>query len=50
MYYLLRGVQAMAKVMNMKEAISGYVKSSDILFLSGMQYGEPSAAIHEIRR
>ncbi len=40
----------MNKVMSMKEAISRYVKSGDILFLSGMQHGEPSAAIHEIVR
>jgi len=40
----------MSKVMTMKEAISGFVKSGDILFLSGMQHGEPSAAIHEIIR
>ena len=40
----------MSKVMTMKEAITGFVKSGDILFLSGMQHGEPSAAIHEIIR
>jgi glutaconate CoA-transferase subunit A len=40
----------MSKVMTMKEAISGFVKSGDILFISGMQHGEPSAAIHEIVR
>lgn len=40
----------MSKVMMMKEAISRFVKSGDILFLSGMQHGEPSAAIHEIVR
>ena len=38
----------MSKVMTMKEAISMYVRAGDILFLSGMQHGEPSAAIHEI--
>jgi glutaconate CoA-transferase subunit A len=38
------------KVMTMKEAVSKYVKSGDTLFLSGMQHGEPSAAIHEIVR
>ena len=40
----------MNKVMNMKEAVSRYVKSGDTLFLSGMQHGEPAAAIHEIVR
>ena len=40
----------MEKVMSMKEAISTYVKSGDILFLSGTQHGEPSAAVHEIVR
>jgi glutaconate CoA-transferase subunit A len=36
--------------MKMKEAISRFVASGDILFLSGMQHGEPAAAIHEIVR
>ena len=40
----------MSKVMTMKEAISKYVKSGNILFLSGAQHGEPAAAIHEIIR
>ena len=40
----------MSKVMTMKEAISRFVASGDILFLSGMQHGEPAAAIHEIVR
>ena len=40
----------MNKVMTMKEAVSRYVKSGDTLFLSGMQHGEPAAAIHEIVR
>lgn len=40
----------MSKVMTMKEAISRFVKSGDILFVSGMQHGEPSAAVHEIVR
>lgn len=40
----------MSKVMTMHEAISKYVKSGQTLFLSGMQHGEPSAAIHEIIR
>ena len=40
----------MNKVMTMKEAVSRYVKSGDTLFISGMQHGEPAAAIHEIVR
>ena len=40
----------MNKVMTMKEAVSRFVKTGDILFISGMQHGEPSAAIHEIVR
>jgi glutaconate CoA-transferase subunit A len=40
----------MSKVMTMKEAISKNVKSGDTIFISGMQHGEPSAAIHEIVR
>ena len=40
----------MSKVMTMKEAVSRYVKSGNTLFLSGMQHGEPSAALHEIIR
>lgn len=40
----------MSKVMTMKEAVSKFVKSGDILFVSGMQHGEPAAAIHEIVR
>jgi len=40
----------MSKVMKMKEAISRFVKSGDILFIGGMQHGEPSAAVHEILR
>jgi glutaconate CoA-transferase subunit A len=40
----------MSKVMMMKEAISRFVKSGEILFISGMQHGEPAAAIHEIVR
>lgn len=40
----------MSKVMTMREAISKFVKSGDILFLSGTQHGEPSAAVHEIVR
>jgi len=38
------------KVMKMEEAISKYVREGDTLFFSGMQHGEPSAAIHEITR
>lgn len=40
----------MEKVMTMKEAISNFVKPGSTLFLSGMQHGEPSAAVHEIVR
>ncbi|MFA5309816.1 MAG: CoA-transferase [Dehalococcoidales bacterium] len=40
----------MSKVMTMKEAVARFVKSGDILFLSGMQHGEPAAAVHEIVR
>ncbi len=40
----------MSKVMTMTEAISKFVKSGDLLFISGAQHGEPSAAIHEIVR
>jgi glutaconate CoA-transferase subunit A len=39
-----------SKVTSMKEAISNNLMSGDTLFLSGMQHGEPSAAIHEIVR
>ena len=42
--------EPMSKVMTMKEAISRYVKPGSTIFLSGMQHGEPSAAIHEIIR
>jgi glutaconate CoA-transferase subunit A len=42
--------EIMGKIMSMKEAISVFVKSGDTLFLSGMQHGEPSAAVHEIVR
>jgi glutaconate CoA-transferase subunit A len=38
------------KVMTMKEAVSRFVRPGDTLFLSGMQHGEPSAAVHEIVR
>jgi glutaconate CoA-transferase subunit A len=40
----------MGKVMTMQEAVAGFVRSGDILFLAGMQHGEPAAAIHEIVR
>ncbi len=40
----------MNKVMSMKEAVARNLKSGDTLFLSGMQHGEPAAAIHEIVR
>jgi glutaconate CoA-transferase subunit A len=40
----------MSKVMTVKEAVARYVKPGSTLFLSGMQHGEPSAAIHEIVR
>jgi glutaconate CoA-transferase, subunit A len=40
----------MEKVMTMQEAISNFVKPNSTLFLSGMQHGEPSAAVHEIVR
>jgi glutaconate CoA-transferase subunit A len=36
--------------MTMKEAISRFVRPGDTLFLSGMQHGEPAAAVHEIVR
>ncbi len=40
----------MSKVMTMKEAVSRFVQTGDTLFISGMQHGEPAAAIHEIVR
>ena len=40
----------MGKVMTMHEAVSTYVKSGDLLFIGGMQHGEPFAAVHEILR
>jgi glutaconate CoA-transferase subunit A len=36
--------------MTMKEAVSRYVESGDILFISGAQHGAPAAAIAEIIR
>lgn len=38
------------KVMTMKEAIKAFVKPGDTVFFSGMQHGEPVAAMHEIVR
>ena len=40
----------MTKVMTMKEAVSRYVKSGDLLFISGAQHGAPAAAVAEIIR
>ena len=40
----------MSRIMTMQEAISRYVKSGTLLFLGGMQHGEPFAAVHEILR
>jgi glutaconate CoA-transferase, subunit A len=40
----------MGKVISMQEAISKYVKPGNVLFIGGMQHGEPSAAVHEILR
>ena len=40
----------MSLVMTMQEAISRFLKSGDLLFIGGMQHGEPSAAIPEIIR
>lgn len=40
----------MSKVMTMKEAISEFVHSGDLLFVAGSQHGEPTAAVHEIVR
>lgn len=38
------------KILSMEEAIAEHVKSGSSIFFSGMQHGEPSAAIHEIIR
>lgn len=38
------------KIRTMESAISEFVSDGDSLFLSGMQHGEPSAAVHEILR
>lgn len=40
----------MTKVMTMKEAVSRFVKSGDLLFISGAQHGAPAAAVAEIIR
>ncbi len=40
----------MSKVTTMKEAVSRYVKSGDLLFISGAQHGPPAAAMAEIAR
>lgn len=45
------GVSLMnSKVMSMKQAIQAYVRPGDMVFFSGMQHGEPVAAIHEMIR
>ncbi|WP_405952884.1 hypothetical protein OG588_48330 [Streptomyces prunicolor] len=38
------------KVKSMREAIAELLGDGDTLFLSGMQHGEPAAAVHEILR
>jgi glutaconate CoA-transferase subunit A len=38
------------KLMTMAEAIGRLLRDGDTLFLSGMQHGEPAAAVHEILR
>ena len=40
----------MNKVMTMHDAISKYVKGGDLVFIGGMQHGEPFAAVMEIIR
>ena len=40
----------MSRIMTMQEAISRYVKSGSLIFIGGMQHGEPFAAVHEILR
>jgi glutaconate CoA-transferase subunit A len=40
----------MNKVMSMSEAVARHVKSGGLIYIGGMQHGEPSAAIHEIVR
>jgi acyl CoA:acetate/3-ketoacid CoA transferase alpha subunit len=38
------------KVMTVEQAIKAYVQPGETIFFSGMQHGEPVAAIHEIIR
>jgi len=38
----------MNKVMTMQQAVAEFVKPGSTVFISGMQHGEPAAAIHEI--
>ena len=40
----------MTKVMSMHDAVSRYVKSGNLVFIGGMQHGEPFAAVVEILR
>jgi len=40
----------MSKVMSMHDAISRYVKNGNLMFIGGMQHGEPFAAMMEILR
>jgi glutaconate CoA-transferase, subunit A len=40
----------MSKVKSMKDAISQFVRSGDVLFLGGAQHGSPNAAVAEIVR
>ncbi len=40
----------MSKVMSMQDAISKNVKNGDLVFIGGMQHGEPFAAVMEIVR
>ena len=40
----------MEKVMTMQRAVAEFVKPGNTVFISGMQHGEPAAAIHEIVR
>ena len=40
----------MSKVMTMHDAISKYVKSGNLVFVGGMQHGEPFAAVMEVIR
>lgn len=40
----------MNKVMSMRDAVARFVKSGDLVFLSGAQHGSPTAAVAEIVR